>query len=267
MRIQAFPIAILCFTLLFPASKAPGQTAGTLYLITSIDVLNADISAGCRKDGELSVEVFGGEAARLAGMQFKHINLAFNQHAVTEFLDQFQCEPNDAVIFLYSGHGFRYDDDGDEWPWPYLYLCERDAGNDDSACDYDLEEVYNTLVAKGPRMSITLGSSCNDPLNASDMAAGAVPYEDDASSHQRYLKAELFSQFSGHIIASACSQNQSAYTNIEQGSYFAIELFKAIATALDADRPVSWEYIFRKTKEAVNTLTDGRQTPQFRVRD
>lgn len=265
MRKHPFQTTLLCFFLLLGISLT-GRAQGTLYLVTCIDAVNADIAGGCKQDAELAVDLFRGEAARLAGLNFSQIDLPFSQAAVQDFVDKFQCNSNDVVIFLYSGHGFRYDDDGDEWPWPYMYLCDRNSDKETLDCDFDLEQVYDALVEKGPRMSITIGNSCNDPLENSDPDSDATPYVEDASQRQRFFRADLFSQFSGHIIASACSRNQSAYTNIDAGSYFAVELFKSIAAALDSDKPRSWEGIFNKTKTAVNTLTDGRQTPQFRVR-
>ncbi|MBK8702495.1 MAG: caspase family protein [Saprospiraceae bacterium] len=119
------------------------QGNGTLHLITCIDVINSDISQGCSKDYQNATELFK-VVADMGGMNYRPVNLQFDKDEVETFVDNFRCGPNDIVVFLYSGHGFQYDNDGDLWPWPFMFYCNReevDIYND--ACELDLEEVYD----------------------------------------------------------------------------------------------------------------------------
>jgi len=258
--------ALLLLVLLAAPPGLAAQNNGVIHLITSIDAVNSDISAGCQRDYELATELFG-EAAHLAGMSLKPYNLHFDQRQVRNFIDDFRCESNDVVIFLYSGHGFSYDEDGDQWPWPYLYCCDRNAGLSEESCEVDLEDdVYNVLVNKGARMTLVLGNSCNDPLTSTQSNANAYPYEEAQYEHNHYLKGDLFARFAGNILASACSKNQGSYTNIEEGSYFVVELARFIIAGLESDEPGCWEGILEKTQASVRDLTNGRQVPQFRIR-
>ncbi len=258
---------IFLFFLLFflSSSSFDLRAQGALHLITCIDVINSDISQGCSKDYQNATELFK-VVADMGGMNYRPVNLQFDKDEVETFVDNFRCGPNDIVVFLYSGHGFQYDNDGDLWPWPFMFYCNReevDIYND--ACELDLEEVYETLKSKNPRMSITLGNSCNDSLDDSQGSSNSEGEDFDFSDSDGNLqKIDLFTKFRGHIIASASSPGQGSYTTDEEGAYFIIELFKHIAVGLDSDQPTSWKNILEQTKRSVNER-NSNQTPQYRI--
>lgn len=260
MRITTF---LICLALI--SFDLAAQDNGTLHLITSIDQINSDIAQGCGKDYANATELFK-FVAEMGGMNYRPVNLQFDRDQVEAFVNNFQCAPNDVVVFLYSGHGFQYDNDGDLWPWPHLFYCNKeevDIYND--ACELDLEDVYDLLVEKNPRMSITLGNSCNDPLDGSEVAPQTAGQDHDFSESGGDLqKIGLFTNFRGHIIASASSPGQGSYTTDEEGAYFIIELFKHIAISLDSDQPTSWKNILAQTKNSV-TERNANQIPQYRI--
>ncbi len=241
------------------------QGNGTLHLITSIDIVNSDIAQGCSKDYQNTNELFKA-VAEMGGLNYHPVNLQFDREQVEAFVNNFQCAPNDVVVFLYSGHGFQYDNDGDLWPWPHLFYCNREKVDIyTDACELDLEDVYDLLKEKNPRMSITLGNSCNDPLDSSEESTQTAGQKPDFSKSGGDLqKIGLFTNFRGHIIASASSPGQGAYTTDEEGAYFIVELFKYIAEGLDSDQPTSWKNILEQTKNSV-TERNANQTPQYKI--
>jgi len=259
-----FPLLFVCMSLL--PSLAAQQT--TLHLITSIDYINDDIAEGCRKDGEKAVELFGA-VAQDAGLAFQHHPLQFERFVVEEFLQYFECGPDDVVVFFYSGHGTRYEEDGSEWPWPYLYYCQRGAGEDPEACELDMDVVEQILVEKGPRMTIVLGDSCNDVQDSEDAneyLKEAADFRDDPDpdAAESFANLELITLFQGQIIASASSPGQTSNTNSDHGSYFANEFFHFLFEALTGQSATSWEEILTRTKEKVRQVSPG-QIPQFCV--
>ncbi|MFM9948369.1 MAG: caspase family protein [Saprospiraceae bacterium] len=259
MRITTF----LIFLSLISFDLA-AQANDTLHLITSIDVVNSDIAQGCSKDYQNANELFKA-VAEMGGMNYRPVNLRFDRDQVEAFVHNFQCGPNDVVVFLYSGHGFQYDNDGDLWPWPHLFYCNRERGINNDDCELDLEDVYDLLVEKNPRMSITLGNSCNDPIDSSQGSTNTAGEANDFSGSGGNLqKIGLFTNFRGHILASASSPGQGSYTTDENGAYFIVELFKHIAEGLDSDQPTSWKNILEQTKNSVKSL-NSNQTPQYRI--
>ena len=256
---------ILLFCLSLAVFDLMAQGNGTLHLITSIDRINSDISQGCSKDHENANELFK-VVAEMGGLEYHPVNLRFDREEVEAFIHNFQCDANDIVVFLYSGHGFQYDNDGDLWPWPHLFYCNREQVDiHNAACELDLEDVYDLLVEKNPRMSITLGNSCNDPLDNSQGSANTAGEAHDFSGSGGNLqKIGLFTNFRGHILASASSPGQGSYTTDEEGAYFIVELFKYIAESLDSDQPTSWKNILEQTKNSVKSR-NSNQTPQYRI--
>ncbi|MBK8921222.1 MAG: caspase family protein [Saprospirales bacterium] len=259
---------LFLFFLLANSFGVTGQ-GGTLHLIASIDNVNSDIRQGCQQDYQSAVNHFSA-VAQDAGMGFNQQLLSFDLGAVTEYIQGFECGPNDVVVFFYYGHGVRYEDDGQEWPWPYLYYCEKNPDNDPESCELDMDWVQEQLIAKNARMTIVLGDSCNDVQDSPEannyLAGESAAREDpDPSEENSYSNLDLIRAFRGHIIASAASPGQTSETNNAEGSYFAVEFFHFLLEALTTSNPTSWENILRKTKAKVQQVSGGSQTPQYCV--
>ncbi len=259
-----------CSFLLF-LSLSVGTNGQTLHFIASIDQVNDDIRQGCAKDYEEAFALFRA-IAQDAGMRFNHQKLPFNQGSVESYLERFTCGPDDVVVFLYSGHAFRYEDDNEEeWPWPYLFYCNRaQSGADTENCEVDMEEVQEDIKYSKPRMSIVLGDCCNDVQNSPASNAmlsqyGSVAEDSDPNSTGTYAHLDLIRSFRGHIIASAAKPGQQAETNDSEGSYFFGAFRYNLLNALKSQQPTSWENILANTRNTVMKMSNNQQTPMFRV--
>ncbi|NUQ23872.1 MAG: caspase family protein [Saprospiraceae bacterium] len=262
---QQSRLLLLLLLLSIFAFDLPAQRNGTLHLITAIDGINDDIAQGCKKDYENADELFK-FIAQTGGMEYRLHNLSFDQTEVASFIQDFHCDPEDLVVFLYSGHGFRYDNDGDFWPWPFMYFCNREEMDIYSeTCELDLEDLRDDLINKNPRMTLVIGNSCNEMLD--NEAGGPATESEDmdlSDSDQALQGVALFTEFRGHILTSASGPGQKAYTTDDHGAYFIIEFFKHIAEALDAQEPTSWKNILGQTKHSV-TERNSDQIPLFKI--
>ncbi|GJM32086.1 MAG: hypothetical protein DHS20C18_10870 [Saprospiraceae bacterium] len=242
---------------------------GAIHLIVSIDNSNEDIKKGCEKDYQKTTEFFG-MVANDAGMTFQPHRLNFNQNEVYEFFQNFQCTSEDVVIFFYSGHGFR--NENDAVIWPFLYYCnfneQQNEGGNINSCGVPLDWVHQMLISKNPRMSITLGNSCNNIIGdpAADKRAQGLKKQEQAPANSKTLKnMELIKSFRGHIIASGASPGQYSYTNDEGGSYFVNELVDVLWDGLIfAEQPTSWASILKKTRDEVQKKKQD-QRPQYLI--
>ncbi len=257
----------LVFILLFFALGLEAQ--GTLHLIYSIDQYNQDITKACQVDGEnisFTLELL----AESAGMPVKKYSYGFSQQDTYEFFQNFTCGPDDVVIFFYSGHGFRTEDD--QVAWPLMYYCvENEAptgGEGLKSCGVPLDWVHKVLINKGPRMSLTIGNSCNNvpgDEKADKRAQGLKKDKPDEGSEKKMQNLALLTSFSGHIITSGASPGQFAYTNDETGSYFVNELMDVMLDGLFfSDQSTSWASILKKTRDNVQEKKP-EQRPQFMI--
>lgn len=262
-------IFLLCLLGAFHATDLAGQSTGFLHLILSIDEQNEDMREGCRKDAQKTTSFFK-EVAQSAGMPFKLHTLDFDQNKIYNFLQAFTCNSNDVVVFLYSGHGFRNEDD--QVIWPLLYYCVNNSqsgpGGDLKSCGVPLDWIHKLLVSKQPRMSIAVGNSCNNvPDNeaANKLAAGLKKKDPDPADSDNLRNLQLLTNFSGHIVISGASPGQFSYTNDEDGSYFINEWVDVLADGLFyAENPTSWASILKKTRDSVQKKKPD-QRPQFLI--
>jgi hypothetical protein len=258
---------IFLFVVGFCSSPPSVFGQGNLILISSIDNINSDIRQGCEKDYSMALQNFRAIAAD-AGMGFQEYLLPFNYAKVEQFMEYFECGPDDAIVFFYAGHGIRYEEDGSEWPWPYLYYCNRQSGNDPLGCEFDMDEIQEMISGKNPRMSLTISVSCNDVVDnsaANNTLAQETVTRPNPPESNTYIGIDLFKTFRGHVIASAASPGKFAETSPSDGSDFARSLFYMLSEDLNNHAPTSWERIFRKTKEQVMQISNGQQCPQYCV--
>ncbi|MCP9236628.1 caspase family protein [Lewinella sp. JB7] len=249
----------------------PGQQ--TLHVITTINPHpGEDIAQGCRKDRENVHKLFDFVARSLhergTGMTVRMHAPDYDPEEVYAFLEGLQVAPDDAVIFIYSGHGLE---DVQAPRWPLLYYCA--GGNttpDPESCGYSLEEVHEQLRAKGVRMSLTIGSSCNaEPrTTAADRVVrrlGSREEELNALNETAYQNFDLFTRYEGHILASSALPGQLAYLNDDIGSYYIDALINTVAEALQARQAVSWASILRRTDRVVREEWKKEQEAQFLI--
>lgn len=245
----------------------------TLHLVlTANDFTGESIREGCQKDRENTVDLFTaiGELACSAGYDLT-VDIhypRYGKRAVVDYLSALPVRPDDAVIFVFSGHGLQDTAGGD---WPILYYCrEPTARIDYDGCGLPVEEVHELLVEKGVRMSLALASCCNhDPLaetylpriRGPDPGSGAPVA---ATSAGKYFS--LLTDFRGHILASASRSGQRAYLTDAGGSFFLRSFLYALIDALAAEGGGSWGGIMRSTRTRVTAEQAGQQEVQYRIR-
>ena len=96
---------------------------------------------------------FGG-IAKVLGMRYDFNVIRGNSYSkenVSKLIHEFKPNSDDVVIFVYTGHGFRFDDQQDYYP--NMDLCP--TSYDDPTKNYmAVSDVYRELVAKGARLSL-----------------------------------------------------------------------------------------------------------------
>ncbi len=266
-------IFLFCF---FGLTGLPAQP--TLHVAYTVDPHPGDsIHVGCEVDGRNLTDLFttvGALAEETDARLRVHISrLDYEPTAVEHFLDTLAVEPDDGVVFLFSGHGYMPLDRDSRWP--LLYFCSENAevsaqDIQSNACGLLLEDIHERLRNKGVRMSLTIGSSCNEdiklPLDQQIVRQlnDHVLGEGQRSTGQA-LNFDLFSEYRGHILSSASLPGQLAYLNDSIGSYYVDALLGVLVDGLAATEGASWASILRKTKDVVTNVRGKKQDPQFMI--
>jgi hypothetical protein len=245
----------------------------TMHVIYNINDHRQDgIFQGCQKDRTNSQELFStiGLLAQEMdmGIAVKEYPVSFNKNSITSFLDGLNPDQDDAIIFLFSGHGLISDNRS---RWPLMYYCTESAFENFDAqnCTLSLKWVHDQLKATNVRMSIAISSSCNnDPFTDGNVEQLRRELREHTSGTteggQGQYNFDLFTQFRGHILASGASPGEVAYLNDDLGSYYVNAFLNVMIDGLISDKATTWASIFKKTNTTVNNIKPD-QKPQFLI--
>lgn len=233
----------------------------TMHLIVVADIEDRNIGETVKVD----VQGIGKEfqaAANEIGVAIKPTLIAgsdFSRTNVVNALNNLKPGSNDIVVFIYTGHGFRFDDDTDYYP---RFSITR---NRQSPVDNNLSasEVYNALKRKGARLNITLVDACNSKigLDKPDYNEGVVLKPSDAGISRRAV-ASLFLNTRGNILMAAANKGEKALSNTKIGGFFIHSFLDAFMyeTSIANSSSPSWVTIFTNAKNYAYSKTGGRQT-------
>lgn len=238
----------------------------TLHLILVTNTLISDIGMSCQVDKNNSLNEFEIICGEL-DIPFKKSVISdreFSKSNLTNTLNNLNPSPNDIVIFIYSGHGFRWSNQNSEYP--NLDLRYSNFQEISANTSFNLHEVYNSIIAKGARLNIVLGDCCNSDIGLSYRAgepslASRAQYKGKVD----YLR-RLFLESRGNLLAAAARRNETSCGNSRDGGYFLSSFFTAIykeTSHLNNFAP-QWANIISNTIKTANykTLNLEGCTPQ-----
>lgn len=252
------------------------QPPVTLHVVYNIlDQPQDSVFIGCQKDLKGGTDFFTdlGEVTEELGFNFivEQHHIDFSRAGVERFLLDFPAKPDDAMIFIYSGHGISVET---PTPWPELVYCsETDPLIDVDAeqCVMPLDEIHLRLRKTPLRMTLVIGSSCNKdgdgPHNntlARILHGSKVP-KSNADGTGLFENLGLFTEYEGHILASASGPGQVAFLNDSIGSYYLAAFYDALEEGIVSDQPSSWASILAETARRVKEVRKKNQDPQFQI--
>jgi hypothetical protein len=221
--------------LFFKQSKDPVTIIRNekLFLIVVANTLDSSIGITSQKDLDNITATFRNMASDL---QIKFLPTiisgeGFNKRAVELALTKLNPAPIDIVIFYYSGHGFRFNNDTSKYPRISLRRSEAQVLE---LNNLGIEDVYNRIVKKGARVSIVLSDCCNDDIGApvpvgrdimrtrSSTAGRAAP-----ELNLENCTALFFPNHRVSILTSSAEINQLATGNPVLGGFFT-SFFKSL---------------------------------------
>jgi hypothetical protein len=202
-------------------------STATLHLFVVANTLIGDIGAGCAADRDKLDYEFKGIAEALGFGYKKYIvdGNNFNKTTVQSTLRSIDPGINDIVIFVYRGHGFRWDNQTDAYPM--MDLRTSSYMNIEKATSLGLSEVYTALKNKGARLNILLADCCNNNVGINqNTTASFLNSQTDNKPDINKLK-KLFVSAKGTLVAAAAHAGEYSWSN-PFGGFFTLSFIQAM---------------------------------------
>ncbi|MFT5777751.1 MAG: hypothetical protein ACI837_000699 [Crocinitomicaceae bacterium] len=221
-----------------------------LHLVIVANTKISDIGASTKVDADnLTGELSG--IAEVLKMNFKKTVISgvdFTKTKLENALTALNPQPNDMVVFYYSGHGFRYS--GEQVKYPQLdmrYNAYQEMGEGTTV---NLEDIYDVITKKGGRLNIILGDCCNNDIGTTrQVGTNFMASRGNVNADVEKLK-KLFLNSSGNLIAAGASKGEYSWCS-SQGGFFTNSFISALreeSSALRANDVANWADIISKTK-------------------
>lgn len=252
------------FTYTSSSPPASSPSSVTLHLIVVADTEDRDIGAASRADIKGLRKEFE-VAAKEAGITFSPTIISgsgFSKITVVNTLNNLNPGSNDVVVFVYTGHGFRFNDDTDAYP---RFSLTRNRQSP-ILNNLSTSEVYRTLRRKGARLNITIADTCNGNIgfNKPNHDEGLQLKPSDAGISRRAITTLLLNA-RGNIVGAAATRGEYALSNARIGGFFIHSFLNAFMyeTSIANTGTPSWQRIMSNSKRYAYDKTSGRQTAVF----
>jgi hypothetical protein len=240
-------------------------TKSTLYLIQVTNSLDTKLGNGFYENHKMIKSLFQ-EAASTCNINFQNIEVMGNDYSkdnVIKTISNFNPGPNDIVIFYYSGHGYRYDDQVSDWPRMALsntYQTKEELHANSLSLD---DDVYKPLAAKNPHLLLVIGECCNTSVGTTpSMQDPMQMIQGNYIIDPKAMKA-LFNQ-SGKMLIATSKPNESTWYYQTMGGLFGNNFVSAISKETNftnQSNNVSWKDIFDNSVNETVSRTRSGETP------
>ena len=222
-----------------------------LHLIMVANTRVSDIGASCENDKNKVVREFENISDALGIPLEQHLVIEdrYSKEILMQTIRTINANKNDIIVFIYTGHGFRWQNQVSEYPM--IDLTYSNYQQVDEETSMNLDEVHDLLIKKGARLTLVLGDCCNSSVGRSSRAgASSLASRPNERSRMDRLRT-LFLEMEGHIIAAAAQPDETACGNAQTGGYFLNSFFSALhkETSYLYEEEPSWNAIFERTME------------------
>ncbi|MEQ1554077.1 MAG: caspase family protein, partial [Ferruginibacter sp.] len=226
--------------------------ADTLYFVSVANTTALNIGPSCNTDRDAMKTIFKAIANTL-GLPIKIIDIYgdnFNADNVHDAIKNLNPALSDIVIFYYSGHGFI--DKSAAKKFPKLDLRSGVFDPLDEALEYQIEDLYKTLLDKNARFTLVLSDCCNDvpgakvPIskNAPSTRSSPIPFNKQICK-ELFLNTNRFA-----VLLSAASKGEAAAGFESDGGIFTFNFRETLVNVMNplaTVNDVSWSSIINET--------------------
>ncbi len=223
----------------------------TLYCIIAINGLDKSIGETCIVD-QNRITGFFKKLTDFIKLPYKEIlitNENFNVETVRNSIKNINPASNDIVVFAYSGHGFRFQNE-ESGLFPQLGFFSNEGLTREIIREetINIEEIFNLVMAKGTRLNLVFSDCCNNELEMQRFEVSQLNLHSWPTEWQSENCSQLFEKARGSYLVAAASKGQLAACNKEEGGFFTFSLFQFIETAFEGGN-LDWGAIIKRAGE------------------
>lgn len=218
-----------------------------MHLFVMANTQVADIGQACKVDfNNITNEMRG--IAQSLGIKVKEYDVAGEGYSKSNLLKQLSSlKPgkNDIVFFLYTGHGFRFDNQQDQFPMMALTTNDYQPLEGNYVA---LSDVYDEICKKGARLNIVLSDCCNSEIGERRPLQGNTLFSRGNNNFSRKRLAELFFNAKGSILSTAASPGEYSWCDTA-GGMFTLSFIQSLRKEISAmnHSSVSWQSVVDNT--------------------
>lgn len=224
-----------------------------LHLIAVADTMDKSIGSACSKDLQRMAETFKYLTGFL-GIQYSVTTIwgaNFNKKNVETTISKLKPSDSDIVIFYYSGHGFRKQEEKRRFPYMKLKTFHT-SKKDVYANSLNIEDIYNKLRLKPARLNLVLSDCCNDDIITTN-ATGTKPGKTKSSNidwSEDNLRTLFLNENPMSILAWSAQNGQRASSNNEFGSFFSYYFKISVENYCSKlQRFATWDLVFKDVQK------------------
>jgi Caspase domain len=238
------------------------------HLISVIvaDTLDDDIGKECLCDFNKMVHL-AARIAKYTNLDHTSITLKGSQvtpQTILKKIADMKVEPDDVVIFYYSGHGYRTRKMGANPPWPIYEFSKKDQG-------LEAELVMHKLEEKQARLLLAISDCCNVFLKKNEtephllrnqykFQAPALPPSKENEKNIEENFRRLFLETAGVIKIASALPGEYSYTTDDpnlNGAQYTIAFLKGFNREIKKEK-ANWSSILDLSAKYIN---DEEQHP------
>lgn len=204
-----------------PRSLTPQQRKDVLHLVIVANTDDDLIGNTCVLDKDRNLKMFK-DLAEFMGIGFDSkviFGADFSKQNVASAVNNLQPNAHDLVVFYYSGHGFN--DPNANRSYPNMALSNK-SFDDAMASSMNIEDVYNTIKAKGARFNLVLSDCCNNRPDDRAILSCDVPRTRSTTLgwSLENCKALFMNEKPISILATAAQRGEQSTGNISYGGFY-----------------------------------------------
>lgn len=266
------------------------QSESRLFLIAVIDSNDETIGKRCETD-LFNIQFIFEDLAYSLGVQTVEQKIImgddFSKATVNDALDNwlpsYQPTATDMIVFYYSGHGFRYQDDASSYPRMWLKTADN---KDIQTSNLQIEQdVYNRIIKIGAGFNLVLTDCCNttaagdnanfDNVTVPTRKKQSHKHEEkdnaddgDEADEQNRANSLFFPGQTVSIIANAADKGEFAAGKADVGGFFTNYFVEALEDGIYYNKEVpTWQSIFKDADEKASYWARSASCPAAKHTD